>query len=567
MSTRFTKVPLAVTRVPKVDAAVTRSSCWFVVLRFVGLLLLLPGTWVPRAAAAAPTSEAAEAKAQRSAEVKAKRAEVKAKRAAVKAQRAAVKAQKAAEVKAKRAEAKAQRSAEVKAKRAAAKAKRAAKAKKVALAKATERSAARPAVDQDVSSAEEEASAETAPTAATPAPAEHEPLPTVDVQPTAEPSPMVELTPEPSRAAGGPRAHVSLETSGYLDTEHVSVLSPTVAGAITDEVRGWSVNGHYLVDIVSAASVDIVSTASPHWTEVRHVGGLSGSIAVDPVTVGATAVVSREPDYLSITGGATLSLDLLEKNLTPYLAFSREQDSVGRTDLPHAYWQSKHVTNLQVGLTAVLGRSTIGSVQWDGSFERGYLGKPYRYVPLFALGQGSSIGAGASIDEVNRLRLSLRPNEQVPSSRDRYAVSGHLAHRAGESTLRLDERLYVDDWGLLAATSELRYIIDVGRRLELWPHVRHHIQGAVNFWQRAPEAIAGPEGTLGVPVFRTGDRELSPLQTIVLGAGARLKLSEPPGNQWDLVFEIDAGRTRFSDALYISQRLMGYSTLAIEAVF
>ena len=29
----------------------------------------------------------------------------------------------------------------------------------------------------------------------------------------------------------------------------------------------------------------------------------------------------------------------------------------------------------------------------------------------------------------------------------------------------------------------------------------------------------------------------------------------------------DGGRTRFTDALYISERLMGYSTLAIEAVF
>jgi hypothetical protein len=369
------------------------------------------------------------------------------------------------------------------------------------------------------------------------------------------------------RSRGGPAAHVSFETSGYLDTDHVSVLSPTVSAGLTDDVNGWSVNGHYLVDVVSAASVDIVSTASPHWTEVRHAGGASGSAAFDPVTLGASAVVSREPDYLSITGGATLSLDLLDKNLTPYLAFSREQDSVGRTDLPHEYWHSKHVNNLQLGLTAVLSRSTIGSIQWDGSFERGYLAKPYRYVPLFAPGQAASIPAGASVDEVNRLRLTLRPNEQVPDSRDRHAISAHLAHRGGASTLRLDERLYVDDWGVLAATSELRYIFDVRRRLELWPHLRHHIQGPARFWRRAYEATPGPDGVLGVPVFRTGNRELGPLQTITLGGGARLKLADPPSKQWDLVFEFDAGRTSFSDALYISERFMGYSTLAVEATF
>jgi hypothetical protein len=262
-----------------------------------------------------------------------------------------------------------------------------------------------------------------------------------------------------------------------------------------------------------------------------------------------------------------LSLDLLDKNLTPYLAYSHEQDSVGRTDLPHEYWHSKRVNSLQLGLTAVLSRSTIGSIQWDGSFERGYLAKPYRYVPLFAPGQAASIPAGASVAEVNRQRLSLRPNEQVPDARDRHALSAHLAHRGAATTLRLDERVYRDNWGVLAATSELRYIIDVRRGLELWPHLRHHIQGGASFWKRAYEATPGPDGVLGVPVFRTGNRELGPLQTFILGGGIRLKLVEPRSNPWDLVFEFDVGRTSFSDALYISERFMGYSTLAVEAVF
>ncbi|MEO6601886.1 MAG: DUF3570 domain-containing protein, partial [Polyangiaceae bacterium] len=330
---------------------------------------------------------------------------------------------------------------------------------------------------------------------------------------------------------------------------------------------GWSVSGHYLVDVVSAASVDIVSTASPHWVEVRHAGSVAASATFEPFTVGALGVISREPDYLSLTAGATLGFDLLEKNLSPYFAFSRESDSVGRTDLPHSYWKSKRVTSLQAGLTLVLGRATIGSVQWDGSFERGYLAKPYRYVPLFAPGQGASVGPGASIDQVNRVRLNVRPSEQLPASRDRYAVSGHLAHRYADSTLRLDERLYADSWGVLASTSELRYIMDLGPRFELWPHLRFHVQGAANFWQRAYEAIPAPGGELGVPVLRAGDRELSPLQMAVVGAGARLKLADAPGSQWDFVVEVDVGRTHFSDALYITNRNMGYSTLAIEAQY
>jgi hypothetical protein len=167
---------------------------------------------------------------------------------------------------------------------------------------------------------------------------------------------------------------------------------------------------------------------------------------------------------------------------------------------------------------------------------------------------------------VNRLRISQRVIEQLPGSRDRHAVSAHLAHRFEHATLRVDERLYADDWKLLAATTEARYFLDVGKEFQLWPHLRYHVQGAVSFWQRAYEALPGPGG-LVAPTLRTGDRELGPLQTIVLGAGLRWTLTESASSHCDLILEGDVGRTTFSDTLYIQERKMGYSTLALEAVF
>lgn len=363
---------------------------------------------------------------------------------------------------------------------------------------------------------------------------------------------------------GGPIVRGSLETTAYSDTDAVSVLSPIVAVSAADDVAGWSLGGSYLIDVVSAASVDIVSTASPAWTEVRHVGAVNGSVKWDPVTIGAVGVVSREPDYLALTGGGTLSVDLLEKNVTPYVALVLEKDNVGRTGLPHEYWKDKRVTSVQLGVTLVLSRTTIGSVQWDGSFERGYLAKPYRYVPLFAPGRGQSVPVGASIAEVNRSRLGLRPIEQLPSSRDRHAFSAHLAHRFDASTLRLDERLYADDWKLLASTTEVRYIIDLGRRFEIWPHLRYNVQTGVEFWKRAYEALPTAAG-LVAPTIRTGDRELGPLQTIILGGGIRWTFIETTGSRWTLDLEGDVGRTTFSDALYITERKMGYTSLALEA--
>ena len=45
--------------------------------------------------------------------------------------------------------------------------------------------------------------------------------------------------------------------------------------------------------------------------------------------------------------------------------------------------------------------------------------------------------------------------------------------------------MYDDSWGLVASSSDVRWIFDLGRRFALWPHVRFHVQNAVSFWQLA----------------------------------------------------------------------------------
>ena len=69
------------------------------------------------------------------------------------------------------------------------------------------------------------------------------------------------------------------------------------------------------------------------------------------------------------------------------------------------------------------GCSTIASLAGDAIFERGYLGKPYRYVPLFAPGGAAGVPEGASVYEVNRRRIDLRPADALPEARDRLAIT------------------------------------------------------------------------------------------------------------------------------------------------
>jgi hypothetical protein len=96
-------------------------------------------------------------------------------------------------------------------------------------------------------------------------------------------------------------------------------FAKVVAAHIVQHVSptaGWGVNGRYLLDVVTAASPDIVATASPRWTEVRHAGNLGVKYKPDTFGVAASGSVSYTNDYLSLSAGAQVTKELDAKNLT-----------------------------------------------------------------------------------------------------------------------------------------------------------------------------------------------------------------------------------------------------------
>jgi Protein of unknown function (DUF3570) len=396
--------------------------------------------------------------------------------------------------------------------------------------------------------------------------------PDAAAEPLAEPDPAspgpppsapwpAELSLPPEARAIAVRA--SSEIAGYANSDHVFVVSPTVAGSVSNPTAGWSLDGRYLVDVVSAASVDIVSTASRRWEEVRHVGSLGGLYKPGNFGVGANANVSIEPDYQSYTFGGSVQQDLFTKNLTLLVGYEHEHDISGRRDTPFSVFSRKIDHNaFKGGLTVVLDKATLLSVVGDVSFENGDTSKPYRYVPMFAA--GVDVPLGASVDVVNQLRLPARVLEQLPITRNRYVVAGHLARRFEHSTLRISERLYTDSWGLRATSTDARFIVDLGERIDVGPHVRFHAQSPVEFWQRA--YVMQP--AFDFPALRTGDRELGPLLNVTAGGAVRIAIgSAQRPRAWVLGFDLNLTETRYLDDIYITQRLSGVAALSLEAEF
>jgi hypothetical protein len=354
----------------------------------------------------------------------------------------------------------------------------------------------------------------------------------------------------------------STETAQYGDTDHVFVTTPSVSGSVARPTAGWNVNGTYLLDVVSAASVDIVSTASRSWQEVRQAGTLDATYKRGSFGVTASGALSSEPDYLAWAGGLVATQDLLEKNVTLLLGYDHGRDVAGRTGTPFAVYSHTFDTNtIKGGTSFLVNRATTASALVDAVLVNGDTAKPYRYIPLFA--PGASVPRGASIDTVNALRLSERAIERVPLSRDRYALTLRLAHRFAASTLQLEARVYDDTWALFALTTDARWTFDLGKRVELGPHLRAHGQTAVDFWQRAYVLRSG----FDYPAYRTGDRELGPLLNFT--GGGRVRVGVGPARapmKWTLGTDVDLTYSRYLDDLYLTDRtaLFGAFTFAGE---
>jgi len=353
-------------------------------------------------------------------------------------------------------------------------------------------------------------------------------------------------------------SRVKLETAGYSDSDHVAVVTPSIAGAVENPIKGFRLGGSYLVDAVSAASVDIVSTASKRWSEVRHAGALDFKYKPHDFGFAGNGYVSIEPDHRSLGVGGTFVLDFGEAHAhTTTFGYSFAQDTDGRSGTPFSVFSrvvDKHT--LSPGVTFTVDASTMLSFMADVMIERGDSSKPYRYIPFF--GSSSDAPVGASIAKVNAVRLPERALEHLPDSRNRLAISARFLHRWETTTLRLLERLYVDSWGLVATTTDARLPVDISPRFRLYPHLRLNIQHGVSFWQRA--YTLGADGSF--PKYYAGDRELGPLRTYVLGGGGQVEF-----DSFTLSLQVDGMYTQYLDTLYIQGRSAVLCALGIEKVF
>lgn len=352
-----------------------------------------------------------------------------------------------------------------------------------------------------------------------------------------------------------------VEVGGYIDDQSVEVLSPAIVAGAESVTDGWGLHGSFLVDVVTAASADIVATASPKWTEVRYVPGINGHKKFDTVDVSLSGGASIEPDYLAISASAGVAIDLRDKTVIPAFRYAFGYDISGRAGTPFSVFSNNiHRHGITAAATLVLDKETILVPTFDTVLEFGDTSKPYRYLPTFTEAVAGTIENGATIEDVNQRRTQVRLAEAVPDSRQRYAGSALFAHRFDGFTLRAEERLYFDSWGVMATTTDATLPIDLGDVVRIWPHVRFHAQKGADFWERAYVVTPTAAG-IEAPTLRAGDRELGPLMGLTGGGGVRFG-----GDTMGLTLQADAFYSLFLDHLYAANRLAGFGGIVYELV-
>jgi hypothetical protein len=299
------------------------------------------------------------------------------------------------------------------------------------------------------------------------------------------------------------------------------VVAPSINASLSTPI-GVRVDGTYLLDAISSASVATGTVDDRVFTEKRHdatVGiGYEFDLGKAQLDLYGSGRVSREPDYKSNRGGFSAALSLDQRNTVLHFNGYFSHDDVYRVlrmvpaDDPSKLVASRadFVGNLDVlslgfAWDQVLSRSTTITLGYDLSLLHGFQANPYRMANYATMGAGP---------------------EHHPEQRTRnapYVWFSHFFERT-RSAIKLNYRFYRDDWALMAHAIDTRIHQEVGDNLELRLRYRYYIQSESYF--NKPGGYTAPDIVAGTPGDRyiTSDPKMTAFHDHTLGFKVRLAL-------------------------------------------
>ncbi len=263
----------------------------------------------------------------------------------------------------------------------------------------------------------------------------------------------------------------------------------------------YSVTANYYVDMVSSASIDVVTTASP-YTEERTQVSLGADVLNGRTQYTVAFSNSDETDYTANTAAFDVSQDLFGDLTTLSFGYSRGWDEVRKRD-DAEFSEPVDRSTWRIGLSQILTPKLMVGMNWELVSDEGFLNNPYRSVRY--LDPGSVLGYA--------YQPEVYPNTRVSNA---LAVSARyfLPYRAA---LAGNYRWFTDTWGIDASTVTLGYTHPWGERWIFELTYRWYTQGAADFYSDLfPNANAQN--------FLARDKELSTFTSNMVGLGATYEL-------------------------------------------
>jgi hypothetical protein len=297
-----------------------------------------------------------------------------------------------------------------------------------------------------------------------------------------------------------------------------------------DVRAGWE------ADVVSGASVavkagpayqathpaaDVVTAASVH--DFRNLARGGFTLRKDTIAFTGGYAYSTEHDYRSHSFNVAARTDTFDKNSQFEIAYARNFDTVcDRTQLTDTSNNPVHLQALEDStgcFTSAAGRTThaiaIDSFQgswtqtwtpvlatqliYSAEIQNGFLSNPYRSV---IIGEG------------------IKAQEHHPENRARDAIAArmHLFFRPIRAALHIGVRGYYDTWDIKSFTGDAELEKYIASTTRVMVRGRFYKQSGAVFWSddyTGGDRPLGPKGQ-----YWTGDREISPFTSVMLGVRA-----------------------------------------------
>jgi hypothetical protein len=267
-----------------------------------------------------------------------------------------------------------------------------------------------------------------------------------------------------------------------------------------------SVSANHYIDMVSSASIDVETSASPYEDE-RTQSSLSVDFLNGKSMYTLGYVTSDESDYTAKTMFAGISHDMFGDLTTVAFGYKQGENEVfqnlkdpntGVVANDPNFAETMDTQSFNVSVSQVITKNLILAGQYEVITDEGFLRSPYRSIRYFT-------------DPLNQ---ALAP-EQYPNTRSSNAASFRakyfLPYRAAIDTMY---RFYTDTWGVLGHTAELGYVHPTNN--EKWifeARLRYYTQEAADFYQDIfPRADYAN--------FMARDKELATYSAITAGLGA-----------------------------------------------